>query len=188
MLEVGFDAPPMRVRPETEQDLPPHLDQHARASGRHVEPAKQLLSRRLDCLLQEDQVRRGRFTAIGIGESAQHLGIGRELVDQELEEHAGRRALERLIGGERLACQSRAGNLAAFGHQGMAQRNRATCVAHRATRRRGARCAGAGAKQVPEGKRSLHRPSAVAPGLPPRGAGVPNHAARSSATSSEGRS
>jgi hypothetical protein len=61
-------------------------DDDARAAGRHVEPAQQLLARRLDRLGEPAQMQRALFLAVGRGRGQHLLAVGAETLRQHLEE------------------------------------------------------------------------------------------------------
>ena len=64
-----------------------------------------------------------RLVTIAFRTASHLLRVGREFLDEEVEEDGGRTRVERCIRGERFASQTGAGYLAALGYQGMTQRD-----------------------------------------------------------------
>ena len=74
------------------QQLAAHRHERLGAARRHVQAPEQLLARRIDDVLQRDQIARRRVVAVGVGGLADRLGRGREFLRQRVEELARGRA------------------------------------------------------------------------------------------------
>src|SRR5262245_51564134 len=130
------------------QELPAHVDEGRGAARGHVEPAEQLLARRLDRLLQPRQVRRRRIGLVFGGAARHRLRRGRVVPREHVEELVARALVECLAGGERIAREPGARVFAALGEQAFAQADElAGAALHRAL---------PAAEQLPQERRRVH--------------------------------
>ena len=80
--EVGFDDRPMRMVGQAPQQPAPHFQENADSAGGHVEAPEELLARRFHGPLQVQELCGGRVLAVGVGGSADRLGVERKLLDE----------------------------------------------------------------------------------------------------------
>ena len=133
--QVGIDADPMRSLDQLLEHPAAHLEQHGRAAGHRVQAPEKLLAARLHRTLQPDQVGLRRVLAVGVRNPYHILRIGREFLDQQVEEDTEREILEALVRRQRLARQPGAGDVAALRQQRMTQPDRPARIPDRGTRR-----------------------------------------------------
>src|SRR5262249_33168800 len=114
-----------------------------------------LLARRLDHLLEQDEVRLRGILAVRVGDAPDRLRIGGELLHQQIEVDAQGGVVELLVGGEGFARDPGARHLSALGHERVAQRDGVPGAAN-CRARNGSRAAPDGAEQAPQ-ERSLGR-------------------------------
>ncbi len=98
MRQVGLDGIPFGVPGQFMQKPAAHIDQRSGAVLGHVKAAEKLLARRLDHVLQPDKIGRRGVLAVCFSGSADFLGIGRELFQQQVEESVDFRPFEGSIG------------------------------------------------------------------------------------------
>ena len=120
--QVQVDGAPVRVRLEPRQQPPAHLDQRGGAAGGHVEPAEQLLARRLDAVLQAQQVLGRRLGLVRRRRAADRLCRRRVLPRQGVVERVALALVQALVRDEGPARERRARIFAAFAQQRVAQR------------------------------------------------------------------
>ncbi len=123
MAEIGGERFQVGALIDLTQHMAPHLDQRARAIGRQVQAAKQLLPGRFHHTLQMEKVIRRRIAAIGIGGTADFVRVGREVAVQNIEKGPAARRVERLIDPEGLGRQMGPGNTSPFRQQGVTKRD-----------------------------------------------------------------
>src|SRR5215471_10140807 len=122
MSQIRRDGGLRGVRARRQQ-MAAHLHQPARAAGRHVKPAKQLLPRRLDGALQADQIFRGWILAVSIARTSNLVRIRRKFLHQPVEEEVAPCLVERLVGGQNFAGETHTRNFATLRQQIVASRH-----------------------------------------------------------------
>src|SRR5437764_10065351 len=97
------------------QQLASHVGERRGAARGHVEAPEELLTRRVDRLLQPNEVLRRGVGLVGSGGTAYELHWDAVVARQHIEEFGSRALVERLIGGKRIARERDARVFAAFG-------------------------------------------------------------------------
>jgi hypothetical protein len=121
MAEIGIDRRELRMLAQPRQQLRTHLYDGGRAGRTAVQPAQQLLARRLGGARQRDQVGRHAAHRVTFGQ-AQHLArVGIEFEREHLEKTIQRLGRQAPVSLHRLAGEGDAVGLAALGEQLAAQ-------------------------------------------------------------------